>query len=68
MNLVIHELLTLIPTEVGIVFELLIGGPNQSHKVNFKELPRRGKISSKNFCLTVVNTFLENFLKELTAN
>jgi len=23
------------------LLELLIGGPNQSHKVNFKELPRR---------------------------
>jgi hypothetical protein len=38
MNLVIHELL-LMPCDRHHVFiELLIGGPNQSHKVNFKEL------------------------------
>jgi hypothetical protein len=43
---VIHELLTLMLTEVSIVFELLIGGPNQSHKVNFKELPIEGKVSA----------------------
>jgi hypothetical protein len=35
----------------------LIGGPNQSHKVNFKEPPRWGKISSKNFCVSSVNTY-----------
>ena len=68
MNLVIHELLMISVRRLVSFFELLIGGPNQSHKVNFKELPLRGKISSKNFYLTVVNTFLENFLKELTAN
>ncbi len=35
----IHELLTLL-TARGLLafFELLIGGPNQSHKVNFNEL------------------------------
>ena len=44
MNLVIHELLLLMPTEAGIsFFELLIGGPNQSHKVNFKEPSLSGK-------------------------
>ena len=49
LNLVIHELLTLITAEAVIVFELLIGGPNQSHKVNFKELPVRERESAKNF-------------------
>jgi len=39
MNLVIHELLTSALAEANAIFELLIGGPNQSHKVNFKELP-----------------------------
>ena len=39
LNLVIHELLTSITAEAVIILELLIGGPNQSHKVNFKELP-----------------------------
>jgi hypothetical protein len=38
----------------------LIGGPNQSHKVNFKELPQRGKISSKNLCVSSVNTYSKN--------
>jgi hypothetical protein len=45
----------------------LIGGPNQSHKVNFKEPPRRGKSSSKNFCVSSVNTYSgisENMLAE----
>ncbi len=41
----------------------MIGGPNQSHKVNFKELPAEGKISNKNFRSPVVNLFSENFLK-----
>ena len=41
----------------------MIGGPNQSHKVNFKELPQRGKISSKNFCVSSVNTLFENIRK-----
>ena len=50
MNLVIHELLlTSASAEADAIFELLIGGPNQSHKVNFKELPLKGKVSSKNF-------------------
>jgi hypothetical protein len=38
----------------------LIGGPNQSHKVNFKEPPQRGKISSKNLCVSSVNTYSGN--------
>src|SRR5690606_17763731 len=37
------------PTEAGTIFELLIGGPNQSHKVNFKELPFREECSSELF-------------------
>jgi hypothetical protein len=41
---------------------MLIGGPNQSHKVNFKEpLPARGKISKKTFAFCFVNTFPEIF-------
>lgn len=40
-------------------FELLIGGPNQSHKVNFKELPTRGKVSTKKFAGRFVNLFSE---------
>jgi len=48
---------------------MLIGGPNQSHKVNFKEpLPARGKISKKTFAFCFVNTFSElleeSFMKE----
>ena len=35
----------------------MIGGPNQSHKVNFKEPPHRGKISSKNFYDSSVNYY-----------
>lgn len=50
-------------TEVSIVFELLIGGPNQSHKVNFKEPPFRGKRISRNFFFSSVNSFSENFLR-----
>jgi hypothetical protein len=44
---------------------LLIGGPNQSHKVNFKELPTKGKVSNKKFRPTFVNLFSENFRKNL---
>jgi hypothetical protein len=40
---------------------LLIGGPNQSHKVNFKELPDLGKSSNKKFSLLSVNPFPEYF-------
>ena len=58
--LVIHELLLvparrLAPHILGI---MLIGGPNQSHKVNFKEpLPVKGKISKRTFVFHFVNTF-----------
>jgi len=39
---------------------MLIGGPNQSHKVNFKEpLPVKGKISKRTFAVCSVNTFPE---------
>ena len=47
----------MILAETSIVFELLIGGPNQSHKVNFKELPVQGKSFSKHFGHFSVNTF-----------
>ncbi len=44
---------------------MLIGGPNQSHKVNFKEpAPLRGKISKKTFRFSAVNTFPEFFRKK----
>ncbi len=69
--LVIHELLLartrrLAPHILGI---MLIGGPNQSHKVNFKEpLPVRGKISKRTFAFCSVNPFPEisekSFVKE----
>jgi len=37
----------------------LIGGPNQSHKVNFKELlPFKGKRSKETVSIFSVNTFL----------
>jgi hypothetical protein len=35
----------------------LIGGPNQSHKVNFKELPTRGKVWNENLGHSFVNPF-----------
>ena len=39
---------------------MLIGGPNQSHKVNFKEpLPLKGKISTRTFAFYSVNLFPE---------
>jgi hypothetical protein len=38
---------------------LLIGGPNQSHKVIFKELPDEGKSFSRLFFNPLVNTFSE---------
>ncbi len=55
----------MMPTGAGIL-EFLIGGPNQSHKVNFKEPPHRGKISSKNLCVSSVNTYSEISEKILT--
>gem|GEM_PF-1450530 len=67
MNLVIHELLVSIPSiarRYHYFFELLIGGSNQSHKVNFKELPFRGKISMRNFSKATVNSFFEKFSKK----
>jgi hypothetical protein len=42
---------------------LLIGGPNQSHKVNFKELLFRGKSSIKPFRVTFVKNFSETFFR-----
>ena len=73
--LVIHELLddaggeACIDSRYGhearIIWNMLIGGPNQSHKVNFKEpLPLRGKISKKTFRFSAVNTFPEIFRKK----
>jgi hypothetical protein len=48
-----------------IIWNMLIGGPNQSHKVNFKEpLPLKGKISKKTFGFSAVNTFPEIFQKK----
>jgi len=42
----------------------LIGGPNQSHKVNFKErFLLEERVSKKNFFETIVNTFFRLFLK-----
>jgi hypothetical protein len=39
---------------------MLIGGPNQSHKVVFKELPELGgKVSRKMVGLGLVNDFLQ---------
>jgi len=56
-----------ISAEADITFsnyiELLIGGPNQSHKVNFKELPDKGKRSNKKDRCAVVNIFFEDFEK-----
>jgi hypothetical protein len=68
---VIHELLnkTRHPKMAGhepkpVFWNMLIGGPNQSHKVNFKEpLPVMGKISKKTFRFISVNTFPEVFSK-----
>ena len=51
-NLVIHELLRYRPKSVSHTnyIELLIGGPNQSHKVNFKEpLPLRERFPRRHF-------------------
>jgi hypothetical protein len=53
------------PTEASIHIRnniFLIGGPNQSHKVNFKELPVfLGKSSKKTFRVSLVNNFLRFF-------
>ena len=47
---------------------MLIGGPNQSHKVNFKELPDMGKSSNKKYRFVLVNNFFEDFKKTFKAN
>jgi hypothetical protein len=45
---------------------MLIGGPNQSHKVNFKEpLPSEGKVSKETFSFFSVNPFPENIRKKI---
>ena len=62
----IHELLigTNPKARPVLTWNMLIGGPNQSHKVNFKEpLPARGKISKKTFAFCSVNTFPDIFRK-----
>jgi hypothetical protein len=49
-----------------VFWNMLIGGPNQSHKVNFKEpLPLKGKMFKRTFAFSSVNTFPENFEKIL---
>ena len=56
----IHELLigTNPKARSILTWNMLIGGPNQSYKVNFKEpLPARGKISKRTFAFCSVNTF-----------
>lgn len=48
---------------------MLIGGPNQSHKVNFKEPVRvTGKISKRTFVICSVNAFPETFEKRFWKN
>jgi len=64
---VIHELLigTGPKARPVLTWNMLIGGPNQSHKVNFKEPPLvRGKISKRTFAFCSVNTFPENLRKK----
>jgi hypothetical protein len=47
-----------------IFFELLIGGPNQSHKVNFKEPPSLAKGRSiKTYCRSSVKNFSKLFFE-----
>ena len=55
----IHELLigTNPKARSILTWNMLIGGPNQSHKVNFKELPFEGKSFSKDFGFLSVNRF-----------
>ena len=58
----IHELLIGANPKARTVltWNMLIGGPNQSYKVNFKEPPLvRGKISKRTFTFCSVNTFPE---------
>jgi hypothetical protein len=64
---VIHELLIGTNPKVRpvLTWNMLIGGPNQSHKVNFKEpVPVKGKISKRTFAFCSVNTFPEFFRKK----
>ena len=58
-NLVILELLNAVSRSSPSILclELLIGGPNQSHKVNFKEPSPRGKRISRPAGACSVNTF-----------
>ena len=62
-NLVILELLNAVSRSSPSILclELLIGGPNQSHKVNFKEPSHQGKRVRKNSFRSSVNTFSKNF-------
>ena len=73
--LVIHELLSGTDPKARSVltWNMLIGGPNQSYKVNFKEPPlERGKISKRTFAFWSVNPFPEvsekNFVKERSVS
>jgi hypothetical protein len=45
------------------LLELLIGGPNQSHKVNFKELPRRERELADRLFVLASMGFSEIFLR-----
>jgi len=47
---VIHELLALIKMPMFVIWNVLIGGPNQSHNITFKELPR---LEGKGFEATI---------------
>ena len=63
----IHELLigTDPKARPVLTWNMLIGGPNQSYKVNFKEpLPVKGKISKRTFAFCSVNLFPENIRKK----
>ena len=54
----------MLPTDVGSTFlNFLIGGPNQSHKVNFKEPPLWERGSKKNRSDVFVNTFSEELFQ-----
>ena len=61
----IHELLigTNPKARPVLTWNMMIGGPNQSHKVNFKELPAEGKSFIKIFLASFVNTFSKDFRK-----
>ena len=67
----IHELLsgTSPKARSVLTWNMLIGGPNQSHKVNFKEpVPAKGKISKKTSAFCSVNTFPEKNEKSYGRN